>query len=461
MDSAGSGRQYGRMSREAKDPADEDVVRACQAIMEESCDPGGPGTAVIVARGGRAVFRAGFGLANLELGVPVDPAMVFRLGSITKQFTAVCLLMLAEHGKLDLGDDITKFLPDYPTHDREITIEHLLTHTSGIRSYTGLPDWPRLWRQDMTVQEILDLFKDEDPVFEPGERFDYCNSGYILLGAIIEAVSDLSYEQFLHRHIFEPLHMEHTFYDHADRLMPGRVSGYEKRDGEIGNAAYLSMTQPYAAGGLASSVDDLLTWDSSLDDGKLVTKESLTRAFTPYRLNDGSSTGYGYGWASSEYAGRRTIEHGGGINGFLTHALRVPDAGVFVAILMNSIAADPPPEYLSVRLAGEAIGLPYRKPEAISLSVPTLDAYAGTYRIGDGDERTVARDGNRLLLTWPWGTTAEIAPTSSTDFFIDGPSFDRLTFETNATGAAVALSFHGRDGQTHKAARVDQHPSSG
>ncbi|MGI8835197.1 MAG: serine hydrolase domain-containing protein, partial [Pyrinomonadaceae bacterium] len=166
--------------------SDENLAKAINETLTQAYKPDEPGAAVIAVRAGKVIFRRGYGMANLELGVPVEPDMVFRLGSITKQFTAVAILMLAEQGKLSLDDDLTKFLPDYPAKGQRITIEHLLAHTSGIKNYTALPEWLAAWRKDMTVKEIVDLFKDQPQDFAPGERWSYSNSGYFLLGAIIE-----------------------------------------------------------------------------------------------------------------------------------------------------------------------------------------------------------------------------------------------------------------------------------
>ncbi|NTU52026.1 MAG: serine hydrolase, partial [Candidatus Aminicenantes bacterium] len=187
------------------DAADEALAKKIDAVMSEIYKPGQPGAAVIVRKNGETVFRKGYGMADLELGVPVEPDMVFRLGSITKQFTAVAILLLAQEGKLGLQDEITKFLPDFPTQGRRITVEHLLTHTSGIQSYTDLPEWLPLWRKDFTLKELIDLFKDKPMQFGPGESWAYNNSGYVLLGAIIEKVSGKTYEGFIEAAIFQPL----------------------------------------------------------------------------------------------------------------------------------------------------------------------------------------------------------------------------------------------------------------
>ena len=260
---------------------------AIDQLLSGTFKPGEPGAAVIVTRKGQTLFRKGYGMADLELQVPIEPDMVFRLGSVTKQFTAVAILMLEEQGKLSVSDPITKFLPDYPTQGHTITVEHLLTHTSGIRSYTEMPEWLPQWRKDFTLNELIDFFKNQPMDFAPDEKWLYDNSGYILLGAIIEKASGQSYEDFIRTKIFEPLGMKHSCYDHTERIIPKRVKGYERTSSGFQNAPYLSMTQPYAAGSLASSVDDLALWNSALWSNKLLKPESLAKAHKAHVLKDG------------------------------------------------------------------------------------------------------------------------------------------------------------------------------
>jgi CubicO group peptidase (beta-lactamase class C family) len=226
---------------------DEALAGQLDQRLSDLFKPDAPGAAVLVVRGGEVILRKGYGLANLELGVPIQPEMVFRLGSVTKQFTAMAILMLSEEGKLALTDDITKYLPDYPTHGQTITIEHLLTHTGGIKEYSSVPTWPALSHTDVTPQELVAVFQNEPLDFAPGERWAYSNSGYILLGAIIEKVSGLSYAEFIQQRIFTPLGMTHSYYDDSTHLIPGRVAGYTPTADGYVNAEDLSMTHAYAA----------------------------------------------------------------------------------------------------------------------------------------------------------------------------------------------------------------------
>jgi CubicO group peptidase (beta-lactamase class C family) len=310
-----------------------DLSKAIDDLVQSTFTTDEPGVAVIVIQAGEVIYRKSYGMANLELEVPITEEMVFRLGSITKQFTAVAVLMLMEQGKLALDDPITKFLPDYPTHDYLITVEHLLTHTSGIKSYTSMPEWLSVERKDFAVSELIDFFKYQPMQFAPGKRWFYNNSGYILLGAIIEKVSGQTYEEFIQQNIFDVLGMKQSYYDVPQRIIPGRASGYQKGKNGYLNAEYLSMTQAYAAGALASTVDDLAIWDAALYTEKLISQNTLLRAFTPYNLPD---CYYGYGWFISNYQGHQIVEHGGGIHGFVTHAVRIPDERIFVAMFSNN-----------------------------------------------------------------------------------------------------------------------------
>jgi D-alanyl-D-alanine carboxypeptidase len=424
---------------------DEALANKIDAVLAAVYKPGQPGAAVIVQKNGRTVLRKGYGMADLELGVPVAPDMVFRLGSITKQFTAVAILMLAQEGRLGLQDEITRFLPDYPTQGRKITVEHLLTHTSGIQSYTDLPEWLPLWRKDFTLKELIGLFKDKPMRFEPGERWEYDNSGYILLGAIIEKASGMTYEAFIDSRIFKPLGMKQSTYGSAERIIPRRVPGYQMGKGGFINAPYLSMTQPYAAGSLLSTVDDLAVWSDAVFAGRLVGKEWLDKAHTPYKLANGESTGYGYGWFIGDFGGHRSIEHGGGINGFTTYEMTFPEDGVFLAILTNSAVAGRAPEPRAVEMAWLALGLAKPSPKAVTLAPRDLDPLVGVYEDAAKSELYLVRDGTALVAQRKGGGRQALVAVSPTEFhFKDNPS--RLEVGKDAAGKVTGLRIESRIG---------------
>lgn len=428
------------------------LTQAIDNLVTESYTPTEPGAAVIVVRDGDVIFRKGRGMANLELDVSIEPNMVFRLGSVTKQFTAVAILMLTEQGKLALDDPLSRFLPDYPTHDHRITVEHLLTHTSGIKSYTSMPEWPPLWRKDFTVQELIDFFKYQPMESAPGKRWAYNNSGYILLGAIIENVTGQSYEQFISQRIFEPLGMKQSYYDSPSRVIPRRVAGYDKGPEGYTNTPYLSMTQPYAAGALASTVDDLVLWDSALYTEQLLKHETIEQAQIAHTLADGSSTAYGYGWEISEYAGHRLIEHGGGIHGFRTRAIRLPDDRVFVAVLSNNGGIDP--GLLAFKIAALTIGQPYQEPMPVKLKTEVLTLYEGVYEINGSAQIHMIREDNQLFFQYGENPRMELIPLSSNEFFFKEMSIDHLRFVMDGK-QVVAVEFRGRTGIPDTAKKVE------
>ncbi len=432
-----------------------DLAGQIDAMVAKIFQTGGPGAAALVIKDGKVLYRKAYGQADIELNVPIDPDMVFRLGSITKQFTAVCILMLMEQGKLTLQDEITKFLPDYPTQGKIITVEHLLTHTSGIKSYTGMPEWLPLWRKDFTVKELVDFFKNQPMDFAPGERWSYSNSGYILLGAIIEKASGMTYEEFLQKNIFGPLGMKHSYYGNIAPIIPGRVLGYSKGKEGLVNSAYLSMTQPYAAGSLLSSVDDLAIWNDALLAEKLLPRKTLEKAFTSYKLKNGEDTGYGYGWMMSDYQDHRIIEHGGGINGFLSYFLTMPEDHIFVAILTNSDIGERYPEPLAFKIAALALGKPYLEPVAVKVAVKMLDPLVGVYTNEQNEDVYIKREGEKLFYQRAGGEKTEIFPTSATAFFFKD-SFTRVEFLKDKKGLVTELKAIGRIGPTQSFKRTDK-----
>ena len=429
---------------------------AIDAMLNKAFRPDQPGAAAIVVRKNQVLLRKGYGMADLELKIPIEPDMVFRLGSVTKQFTATAILMLEERGKLSVADPITKFLPDYPTQGHEITIEHLLTHTSGIRSYTSMPEWQPLWRKDFKLDELIDFFKNQPMDFAPGERWLYDNSGYILLGAIVERASGQSYEQFLRTNIFDPLGMKHSYYDHTEQIIPRRVKGYQRTAQGFENAPYLSMSQPYAAGSLASSVDDLAVWNAAVWGNKLLKKETMARAHRVYRLKDGRPTGYGYGWMMASYEGHRTVEHGGGIHGFATYVLSMPDDDVFVAILTNGSAGpDASPGMLAIKMAAIAVGKPVTDPKPVALKPEQLQRYVGVYALEDKSEVTVTVDTNQLYLRRGTGQQSPLQPVSETEFFVPN-TLTRVVFQADAAGRITGLEARPRVGMAETATRTDK-----
>ena len=432
-----------------------DLATYTDHLLATAYPPDQPGAAVLVIKDGKVVLRKGYGLANVELGVPLGPGDVFELGSITKQFTAAAVLLLQEQGKLRVEDEITKYLPDYPTHGEKITIENLLTHTSGITNYTNLPEWfPRI-REDMPLPALIGLFKDKPLDFKPGTQWNYSNSGYILLGAIIEKASGKSYEQLVEEEIFQKLGMSQSRYNHPEEVVPHRVAGYEGRGKEISNAKYLSMTQPYAAGSLISTVDDLAKWDRALESDALLTRASRDRMFTRYTLSTGKPVAYGYGWGVADFLGRRLIQHGGGIFGFVTAELRVPEEKLFVAILSNNTASGASPEDLGMRIVAKALGQALEDRKSVELDTRTLDEYVGVYRFDDQATRTITREGSKLFAQRSGGDKTEILAAARDDFFYKDV-LARLRFQRDAQGKVTGAELTQPTGERVTGKKTDE-----
>jgi CubicO group peptidase (beta-lactamase class C family) len=414
--------------------------------LAASYRPDAPGATVIVVKDGKTVLRQAYGLADIAHNTPLTPATPMRLGSITKQFTSTAILLLVDEGKIKLDADITAYLPDYPTHGKSITIEHLLTHTSGIASFTGKADYEANMGKDVTVAGMIASFQNDPLDFDPGSRYKYNNSAYFLLGAIIEKVSGLRYDEFIAQRIFAPLGMTHTAYEGHERSAGTKEAiGYSGSDGHFAPSAYISMTQPYAAGSVVSTVDDLARWDAAVSSGKLLKPATWQRAFTPYTLrvgdNAGKSTGYGYGWTISQLKGTPMISHGGGINGFNTYALRLPSAHLYVAVLSNTDSGAANARDSAFKAAAIALGKPFPDYQAITLPASALDAWSGVYRGSDGATRTLRRDGDKLVLERADRAPLTLAAFSANGFFAPGSLFS-MELTRAAQGGATTLTLH-------------------
>jgi CubicO group peptidase (beta-lactamase class C family) len=393
-------------------------------------------------------------MANLELAVPLAPDMVFEIGSITKQFTAAAIMVLSEEGKLAVSDPMTRHLPSYPSYGQNITVEHLLTHTSGIVSYTGIPGYMASnVMKDLTVQQLIDVFKDRPVEFAPGERYAYNNSGYILLGAIVEAASGMRYADFVRKRFFEPLGMKTAYYGCSTCIIPRRASGYDGGPNGVTNQRYLSFTQPYAAGSLMMTVSDLHRWSRALFGGKVVSAASLKRMTTPYVLKNGESTGYGYGLGIGNLRGRRAIRHGGGIFGFTTDALYLPDQDVFVAVFSNNAAGGINPGLPASKLAALAVGDPFPEFTEVALSEDVLRRYVGVYEVNKDVRRTVTLRDGALYTQRTGAAPIKAVPASSTRFFYTTSlSYFDFVVEDGKVTAMVMYQDGGQQGE--RAAKV-------
>ena len=443
---------------DARPPDAAEVAAFAQAeLKRQVADPDGPGMAVLVARGDTLLFRGARGSADLALKVPLSADHVFRIGSVTKQFAAAGLLALADQGKLRLDDPLSRFMPEYPGAEG-ITLAQLLNHTAGVPSYTSIPGYmDQDIRRDLSTQELVAVFKDRTVDFEPGSQWRYSNSGYVLIGAVIEAVSGEPWDRWLAKQQFEPLELEHTRGGATREVIPGHASGYAVTGSGVLQAAPLSMTQPHAAGALVSTVDDLWRWNRALHGGTLLSATSYARMITPEGAAAGNGVDYGFGVQIDRLRGQRLIEHGGGIHGFGALLLYLPDSGISVAVLRNANGeGGEAANLLARRLAAFALGDPYPDIRAVEVAEAELASVQGVYRLNTGSARTLRLKEGRLFSQRSGGSPFPLIPLGQDRFAFEG-SLSALAIERDADGQAVAMRFfESGEGEGERWPRTDE-----
>ncbi len=373
----------------------QDATTAIDVFLKEKYPANEPGVIALVIKDGKTILRKGYGMADIENSKPQNPEMISRIGSVTKQFTSTAILKLMEEGKIKLEDPITKFLPDYPTQGKTVTIWNLLNHTSGIKSYTGVESnmTTENKAKNLSHAELLTTFQNIEFDFNPGDQWSYNNSGYYLLGMIIEKVSGMSWDAYLTKKFFKPLKMKSTVTDDT-KLKSGEAIGYSKDGDKFVVADFVHPSIPFAAGSIASTVDDLWKWNSAIFNYKVVSKASLDKAWTPTKLNDGSMQSYGFGWSISRVGEQKAISHGGGIDGYLTYVLYIPDSKVFVALLSNNMSNGPSDE--AFHIAKIASGQSIEKPAAIAMVPEALKEYEGVYSMNAEQEIVIRLEDDHL-----------------------------------------------------------------
>ncbi|MEO8275686.1 MAG: serine hydrolase [Thermoanaerobaculia bacterium] len=442
------------------------AARSVDAILSKAYPSDGPGAAVLVRLKGETILRKGYGMAQMDFGIPVAPEQVFEIGSVTKQFTAAVVLRLAEEGRLSLSDSLTKFLPEMTFGGTTITIEELLSHTSGVPNYTDMPEWIPRWREDMSLDTLTGLFRNKPLDFPPGTLWNYSNSGFILLGAVIEKVTGKTYEDVVEKELFAPLGMTSTRYGHQEEIVHGRVAGYVRGAEGWTNAPYLSLTQPYAAGSLMSNVDDLALWSDALEAGKVVSAASRDRMFTPIVIASGEqkgvSTRYGLGNAITDVGGRLAHEHGGGIHGFVCDLLRVPGEDLLIVLLSNNTEQDSNAISHQIALAvlGGAVATkpratPANPPVAPKMKERDLDALTGVYLVPESADqrRIVTREGATLRLQRTGGDRHDLVPLG-VDLYQVGEHDTTIRFARDAKGKVDAVYVDGGIGPVFRSRRT-------
>ena len=411
-------------------------------MQAEATIKGFSGT-VLVMQQNKVVLRKGYGMADLEWNIPNTPETKFRIGSITKQFTAACILQLIEAGKLSPDDKLSKFYPDFPKGD-SVTIHMLLNHTSGIASYTGLPGFEKVATLSLSKDSMVSFFKTRPYDFSPGTNWKYNNSGYFLLGCIIEKLSGQSYGDYLQAHIFGKIAMSNSGVDKLDSVLSMRARGYVREKKKTKNAGFISMEWPYSAGVIFSTIDDLYKWDRALYGTSILTAASKQKMFTPGKRD------YGYGVNIDSLDGHFRIWHNGGIPGFSTNISRFVNDDICVIVLSNN---ESNVDFVAIALAdilfNKEVQTPYIHKE-VAINPDLLDRYVGKY--AGGFTLQLIKKDNKLYRHRDGVPDVELKPESNTKFFYDDDTDRQLEFEVDAAGKVIKTYFYnsGQKGEITK-----------
>lgn len=418
-----------------------------------------PGVAVLVSKDGNVIYKNGFGYADIEKKAVVQPDTKFRIGSITKQFTAAAILKLQEQGKISVNDKLSKFVPDFP-RGNEVTIHHLLTHTSGIHNFTAKPDFINKVTAPVTEDSLIASFKNDPFDFSPGEKWQYSNSGYFLLGYIVEKVTGKPYGDYLKEIFFEPLHMTNTGIHTTNLRLDKEAKGYTKENNQYKLAANWDMSWAGGAGAIYSTVEDLNTWNNAVFSGKVINEKSIKEAFTPVTLNDGKRPDnaiYGYGWQFGNYRGEEIIQHGGGVLGFISQLARYPEENVTVAILTN---LSPPEVNLNSDIIAEFVlweKMDGQKSSAVNTSVSeNVGKYVGRYDFRNGAIMIVSAENNNLFAQLTGQQKFPIFPSGVGEYFWKVVNA-KINFVTNANGEVEYGDFE-QSGNKIKATKLKDDP---
>jgi CubicO group peptidase (beta-lactamase class C family) len=376
-------------------PADDRLAATVDAIAAEALQRPVAGMSVAVGRGGQVLLAKGYGFANVELEAPARPGTVYHIDSITKFLTAAAVLKLVEDGRLGLDDDVGRWVPGFSTPERPVRIRHLLSHMSGLASYTSLPGAEDRERLDLGPEEILGPARSAPAHFAPGEGWRYCNTGFYLLGLILEKVTGQGYAAYMRERLFEPLGMTDTRYGEVKPLTRNRAAGYEVEGGRLVNGPLMSWRLPFSGGSIVSTAPDLLKWTDGLAHGRVLKPESLRAMWSPSPLADGTAIDYGLGTRLGTLSGHRMVGHTGNGGGFKNALLFFPEDDLTVAVLTNTDAGSP--LGVAARIAREVLQVAGDSPRDRPLAPGAAQAYSGTFESDEGRVTFFERDGQLRL----------------------------------------------------------------
>lgn len=422
------------------------------SLLQKSLPENEHAVSVLVAKGDEILYQKILG--NADDNIKADRETIFRIGSVSKQFTAAAILKLVEMGKMSLDDTLNEYIQDFPQGE-DVTIHHLLTHTSGIRSYTDQPGFIEKVEQPVSDEELIDTIKALGYEFKPGDQWKYNNSAYYILGHLIEQVSGMTYEKFLNKHFFTPAKMKNTGVYENEATYRNEAVGYAYENGAISKALDWDMTWAGGAGNLYSTSLDLYRWSQQLFGGGLLTAESLKKAHTKVVLNDGSDHPYGYGWVIGEFKGLRSIAHGGGLHGFLSFLAYYPEIDATVIVLSNS---SPPKNIVPANLAEHLVKIFFEQhleeEEEVAVDTSDYSKYVGKYEYPGGVVMTITRENDQLFAQLSGQSRYEVYPKGEHTFFwkvVDA----QITFHIGDGGVAD-YAMHTQNGSQFNAPRMKE-----
>ncbi|MEE9429495.1 MAG: serine hydrolase [Melioribacteraceae bacterium] len=385
------------------------------SIIKNSVKADGPGAIVLVKKNDKILYKKAFGKANIELNVDMTTNNVFNIASLSKEFTSMSILQLLEKGKLSLEDNINSYIPNYSKNGDKIKIKHLLSHTSGLKSHTDTA-WANTDARKYfkSTIDVLNYFKKDTIKFEPGEKHDYCNLNFNLLAYIIEKTSGMEYAEYVKENIFKPLDMTNSFIPNEGQVVPNLATGYELKNNEIVYARYHSLNQTRGSSSLHTTVGDLSKWYKGLMNSKVVSRETLMKAWSPFTLNDGTKAVYGYGFYSDKKFGKTTIFHNGFIFGYSTSDMYFPEDDLLILIASNISDIN---IINTNTLIFDVVATIY-KSSIPKLTADLLDSYVGTYEMKKGFNAKVYREGMQLLISVDGQRADKLFPESLTFFVV-------------------------------------------
>ena len=437
------------------------VSEAIDAFLGEQFTSKTPACAVLVSRDGQILAEKAYGMADIEKGVAATTDTKFLIGSVTKQFTAAAILKLQEEGKLSVQDKLAKFLPDFPRGD-EVTLHHLLTHTSGITSYTSKPDFMLTVTKPTNEEDLIDSFKNDPFDFDPGEKYSYCNSGYFLLGHIIGIVTKSSLAEYLDKTFFTPLDMNQSGIHSPEKNIENHAKGYSVQEGTPELATVWHMSRAGGAGAIYSTLGDLHKWNEAVFGGKVLSEESLKAAFRPTKLNDGTTSDYGYGWQLGQQRGIRAIQHSGGLDGFVSNLVRYPKQNVTVVAFVNATAGGLPSPPVITANIGEYLlwdQMQPRKPRVVDKTVDpeTFSDFVGIYDYGASMILEVTLEDDQLYGQLSGQDKYPIFPRGPSEFFWKITEAE-VEFVRDESGKVVE-AIHRQNGSTSNNEKLESPPT--